>query len=275
MSARRRGRDGERLPLGWVVRTALGLWRRRPIVFLGISALFGAQLWAVGRFAFGESGLYRPMTVLIVESTGRALAYSTTLGLTIAAASVAAIKRRPRLSEWSFPGLRSVPRILVFELAATLMLRFWYSTAVLEIVRFNRMIDWQIVVGVCAGMGLVGYLVLQGFLGIVPAVLTVEGARLWPSLRRSVSLTAGNRWRVALLVLIPLALEAFLELAVRLAMSFAAWETDAAALVWEGAPLLIAGLFGSFNGVLLTSAHRWLCAEHDGVLPNEAAAAFD
>jgi hypothetical protein len=215
------------------------------------------------------------MMALIAESTASALGDSAALGLSIAAASVATVEGRRRLQEWAILGLRRVPRILVFELAETLVLRVWYAAAILENTRAHRMFNWDIVVSVCAGIGLAGYLVIQGLLGIVPAVLTLEVTRLWASLRRAVSLSAGNRWRVAILVLISLALETFVEVAIRTSMSLPAVQSNTAAFVWEGAPLLIAGLFVSLNGILLAIAYRWLCTAHEGVLPNEAAAAFD
>jgi hypothetical protein len=164
---------------------------------------------------------------------------------------------------------------LVFELTAALLLRAWYAVAILETAWDIESLGWQIVFGICAGLGLGGYVALQSYLGVVPAVLVSEGSRFWPSLRRVLFLTAGNRRRVAVLVLLPFALEIVLEVAVQLVFSFAYWRSDGAAILAVGAQLLVAGLFCSFTGVLLACTHRWLWGARDGVLPNEAAAAFE
>jgi hypothetical protein len=224
------------LGVGDIVDRVFALYRARPLLFLAASAvpyLLFILVVAVATFsAVSTTGFARIARLINDAAVGAtpatadladalvSLGYFTLFVVVVAlvflspqtaalvhATSERYLGRSVTLGDAFRAGLRSTPRVILTGLAVFgLFIVLWLALALLMIVTQNT-----IVVAVATLAGLVASAYLFASTLVTPVVVTVEGAGPITAIRRSWSLSKGNRWRIIGLQLLLIVINAVIS----------------------------------------------------------------
>jgi hypothetical protein len=207
------------LGVGDIVDRVFALYRSRPLLYIAVAAvpylvfilvLAGATLALVGTFvglaqfanllASGAVPVPAQFATAMASVAGFVLfivvaavvILSTQTTALVYAMSARYLGRGVTLGEAFRAGLRAAPRVIFTGLLIFLtFLVFWIALVVIMAVS-----QQALVVAVAALVGVVGTFYILASTLVAPVIATLEGVGPVSAIRRSWSLSAGNRWRI-------------------------------------------------------------------------------